>query len=77
MVVFCVAPPIVGRGVAACLRSRRETVTRDYVSEVAVIEMHGNVSEFIYKQPRSISWARVLGQISNLSVNLESGQLQS
>ena len=61
MVVICVAPTLVGGGVAACLRSRRETVTCGYVSKVAVIEMHGNVS----------------GQTSNVSVTLESRQLQS
>ena len=31
----------------------RETLTRCYVSVVAEIEMHGNVSEFVYKEPRT------------------------
>ena len=37
----------------ACPKSRRETVTRCYVSVIAEIEMHGNVSEFVYKEPRT------------------------
>ena len=47
------------------VRGRRETVTR--VSVVAEIEMHGNVSKFVHKHPRSISLARVSGQTLQLT----------
>ena len=50
---------LVGGDVAAGPRSRWVTVTRSYVSEVAEIEMHRNVSEFVRKNLHLVSGPRL------------------
>ena len=68
-------PLLIGSGVAMCPRSRRESVTRGFVSEVAEIEMHD--SEFVDKLSCSILLACLSEQTYNSSVTLVSRQLQS